>query len=205
MVTDKERILMTILKRLCSTQKLCCRPNGEEKFRDGDSEYVHFGEYDDRRVKKGDLVLGQTGGVSDFTVGFVEEVYSDSHMLIREIGTDRTCNYSNEMFVRIHIENEYIREKDEYQFYLKVLKAFRRGDKYRYRYGGINFLEDGMVEVWIREAFGGLRDSFPFSMKMKWDKRTTIKEILQNMIDVGYGVRDFSDSSQKYETARIDT
>ena len=197
-MNDRERILMTILRKLRFTQILCLHGWNEEKFKDGEDEYVHFGGYDDRPIKKGDLVIADTSRISDWTIGWVEDVYSDSHMLIREIGTNRLCNYSNEGFHRIVIDHSLIREGEKYKFQCKVLKAFKRGSAYKYRYGGIEFLDDNTVRVFIREAFGGITyKSIPFSFDMQWSKRTTIKEILEEMIENGYGNREFERTEVK--------
>ena len=198
-MNDRERILMTILRKMKFTQMLCLHGWKEEQFKNtlrfehGDNdEYVHFGGYDDRRIRKGDLVLADSARISDWTVGWVEEVYSDEHMLIREIGTKRLCNYSNEGFTRIVIDHSLIREGAEYKLQQKILKAFYRGNKYNYRYGGIEFLEGRTVRIFIREAFGGIiHESVPFSFDMHWTKKTTIKEILERMIENGYGTREF--------------
>lgn len=195
-MNDKERILMAILDRLSITQTLCLHGSAEAQFtgRDG-HEYVHFGGYDDRNVQAGDLVLAMTGGLSDWKVGWVHEVIDGSTCIIREIGSNRLCNYGNERFVRIvGMDSSLLLEMDEYDFDQKVRKAFRRGDEYVYRYGGVEFREGGVAVIWIREVFGGLdlkKTSQPFSVEIKWDKKTSIKAILDAMRAGGYGTREF--------------
>ena len=192
-MNDKERILMTIIDRLYSTQVLALNGIRESMFVDEimGHDYVHFGAYDDRKVKPGDLVLAQTGRVDDFKIGWVESTVTHDTCIIREIGSDRLCRYSNESFIRIvGLHDELLLEGDQYQFKLKVLKAFSRGEhSYIYRYGGIEFPEPRKARFWIRCIFGGVPPGSkkPFPVEMKWNKRTTIKSILQNMIDAGYG------------------
>ena len=195
-MNDKERILMEVLNRLSLTQTLCLRGDTETKFKNPSDgyEYVHFGAYDDRPVKKGDLVLACTGNVSDWKVGWVHEVVSRDTCVIREIGSNRLCNYSNERFTRIvGMPEESIYEGDEYIFQQKVMRAFGKGDEYFYRYGGVDFLENRTARIWIREVFGGMihGGSVPFSCDMKWDKRTSVKKILETMRENGYGTRKF--------------
>lgn len=191
-MTDKERILMTILNRMHYTQILCLFGIREAQFADGDNQYVHFGGYDDRPVQPGDLVLCNTTGIHDWKIGWVHEISGDIHT-IREIGSDRLCNISNETFTRIAgLDPSDVLEGDEYSFREKVIKAFRRGDEYMYRFGGVDFLPDKVARVWVREAHGGFgRPSKPFSFEMRWNKKTTIAGILRAMIENGYGTRKF--------------
>jgi len=161
---------------------------GKHKYRD-----VHFGCYDDRPLQPGDLVLAQTGPVDDFKVAWVYQVVSESNCILREIGSSHLCNYSNETFKRIvGMDKELLLEGDRYLFRVKVLKAFKRGGDYSYRYGDVEFHNERIVEIWIRESFGGWDgESIPFSFKMKWNKKTSIKKILETMIENGYGTRKF--------------
>lgn len=194
-MNDKERILTTILDQFYYTQTLCFHSPKENDFiKSGGDTYVHFGAYDDRKIKVGDLVMGKTGKVHDFKIGFVHEILSKFEMVIREIGSNKLCNYSNESFTRIvGLKPSDLYEKGQYGFYQKVLKAFTRGNEYSYRYGGLEFLGDNIAKIWIREAFGGFGEckSCPFSFKIEWNKRTTIKEILNLMIENGYGTKKF--------------
>lgn len=85
-------------------------------------------------------------------------------------------------------------EGDEYIFDKKVERAFHKGGEYVYRYGGVDFLENQTVRIWIREVFGGMfhgKESKPFSFEMKWNKRTSVKKILESMRENGYGTRNF--------------
>jgi hypothetical protein len=190
-MNDKERILMLILERLYSTQVLCLRAYDEIKFRDG--EYVHFGGYDDRPIQRGDLVMAQTGSISDWKIAWVHTVVTNDTCILREIGSNRLCNYGNGRFVRIAgMHESLLLEGDKYLFKQKIIRAFQRGDEYIYRFGGVDFLDDGSAKIWIREMFGGLKDkSEPFSFEMKWNKNTSIKKILETMIENGYGTRKF--------------
>lgn len=195
-MNDKERILMLILDRMSMTQLLCLRGNMEKQFSrdDGRQDYVHFGCYDDRPIQKGDLVLAATGFVSDFKIGFVHQVITEDQCVIREIGTDRICNYGNERFIRIvGMEESSLFEKDQYIFEQKVIAAFRRGGEYVYRFGGVVFKEGNIVEIWVREVFGGMMGhrSKPFAITMQWNKRTSIKKILEHMRLNGYGTKEF--------------
>jgi hypothetical protein len=51
-------------------------------------------------INVGDLVLAVTSGIHEFSIGYVIEKITESDMVIREIGSDKTCKISNEMFYR---------------------------------------------------------------------------------------------------------
>lgn len=200
-LTDKERILMTVVDRLSRTQILC-HTNGFDKefYRDSITGqlYVHFAYY--RSPVKGDLVLGKTGimrGAHRWLIGFYVEPLSGGvgGALIREIGSQATCRYSNEEFVAIEgLSKTELLEGEQFQFYHRVLAAFQRGDEYFYRFGGLDF-EGGDAVVWVREVFnGGLsgkEGSKPFSVRMTWNKRTSVKRILEMLKAGGYGTHKF--------------
>lgn len=200
-LSDRERILTTVIQELSTAAILCPRGNGYDeaswKGRSGnDGMYVHFAHY--RKPIAGDLVIGDTGSISQWKIGFYVEPLNDSlgGAVIREIGSQRLCNYSNEEFTPIvGLSKTDLLEGDRYQVYLKVLKAFGKGAEYMYRFGGVD-IEDAKMTIWIREAFGGRssskdRGSKPFSVEMPWDKKTTVKAILAAMRAAGYGTRQF--------------
>jgi hypothetical protein len=198
-VNDKERILMNIINRLYSTMVLAPNPKGFsrkdfiDRWSSGEHLYVHIARYQD--PKPGDLVLCKTMNVNDWKIGWYVQCVGYSEAMIREIGTQRICHVSNEDFAPIvGMPYDEILEGDEYVFYRKVLKAFYRGYEFNYRFGGVTF--DGRdATIWVREAFGGLGDlhhqSKPFPVPIHWNKKTTIKSILQTMRDHGYGTRKF--------------
>jgi hypothetical protein len=206
-MNDKERILIAILERLCLTQFLALRGDEEAKFRDNvdGHEYVHFGAYDDRPIQKGDLVIAQTGPIDDFKIAWVHQVLESDTCLLREIGSNRLCTWSNERFTRIAgMPDMLMLEGEQYIFQQKVFKAFRKGDEYWYRFGGVDFLDGNIARIWIREAFGGLgKPSKPFSCEMTWNKRTSVKKILETMRESGYGTKKFEPVEQaEVEEAR---
>jgi hypothetical protein len=190
-MTDKERILIKIIKNLYSTfiSKMHVTGWGSANYED----HVHFAPWDKENIKKGALVLCYTSGVHDYSIGILKEKIGYSRALIREIGTNRICDIDNESFIPIkNMQEIELLEKDKYIIYCKILKAFNRGDEYWYRFGGVKFCGKNIVEIIIRERFGGLLNpSKPFNFKMKYNKKTTIKSILENMYDNGYGKRDF--------------
>lgn len=202
-LTDRERILMLVIRGLETAAILCRRGDtyDEESWKRGpdwDGPYVHFVGY--RKAVKGDLVMGKTGmrhGPHPYSIGFYVEPLIGGYggyggAVIREIGSPRLCNYSNEDFTPIvGLTKTELLEGTHYQVYLKVLRAFGKGGEYNYRFGGVDITDEELT-IWVREAFGGIsRPSKPFAVKLKWTKRTTVKAILAAMREQGYGTRQF--------------
>jgi len=123
---DKSRILMEIIRGLYST--LLFKVRDHNYYNEGlKREYVHF-DYSNNNIQKGDLVMGTSIMPHDYFIGWVEEVLSYGHCMIRELGSNRVCDYSNEGFVKIvGLRPEQLWEQEHREFYQKVLKAFRRG------------------------------------------------------------------------------
>jgi hypothetical protein len=194
-LSDRERILMRIIEQLSSTQLMRSRNRSWSSVDYADTSgghYVHFAYWDD--PKPGDLVLAKTGPLSPWKIGFYVEPLSGDFggAVIREIGSERLCNYTNESFVPIvGLSTIDLLESEQRQFYYKVLKAFHRGDEYLYRFGGIRF-KDNVATVTIRERWGGLgADSVPFTVDIEMRKRMAIKAILAKLREGGYGTKSF--------------
>lgn len=210
-LTDRERILTEVIRGLASTQ--CLRPraagqwSSEPYKRDyGDNSYhVHFAPWLEKELKKGDLVIGKTGGIHEYTIGFyVAPLSSDlGGAVIREIGSERLCDYTNEMFEPIvGLTPIQLLEGERYQVYQKVLKAFRKGSEWSYRFSSVDFHDDSTLTIWVREAFGGRLghknvNSLPFAVKIPWSKKTNVKAILTAMREQGYGTRKFEYSAEQ--------
>lgn len=95
-MTDKERILMTIITRII--------PGLLYGSFDKKEEYVKSYMLNPSGICKGDLVFANTTlHINDFVIGFVDHVESDC-VVIREIGSNRLCNYHNESFSVINKE-----------------------------------------------------------------------------------------------------
>lgn len=187
-ITDRERILLAIIWHLSHTQTTLNRSRSSAAFGD----HVHFAPWDEPRP--GDLVLASCGRFHEYTIGYYVEPLPGPFggAVIREIGTGNLCDYSNESFKPIrNLPPLVLLEGAERAFYNKVLAAFRSGDEYCYRFGGIKF-DGSRVEITIREAFGGMGGrSTPFSFCMDWNQRTSVKAILSAMRLAGYGTRSF--------------
>ncbi len=205
-LTDRERILSIVINRLMSSQLLnrSGDVHNEASWRDhhGDMTYAHFAYY--RKPVKGDLVIGRTGwigGPHEYSVGFYDSALSDG-AVIREIGSERLCNYTNEEFTVIAgIHPSQLLEGDQYRFSQKAQVAFWKADEYSYRFGGIEFLGKWRAKVWVREAFGGaFGESVPFAVEMDFNRKTSVKNIVALMRAGGLGTKSFRPG--KVETKR---
>lgn len=194
-LTDRERILTTVIREMHATMMLCPEGNmhREGSYTRGDwRTFVHFAHY--REPVKGDLVMGNTGRIDQWKIAFYEAKGDPSIAahVVRDIDTGQLCDYANESFVPIVGLNPIdLLVGDERDFYEKVLAAFARGDEHQYRYGGVR-IEGRRATITVRERFGGFgQPSMPFDISMEWTPKTTIKAILQAMRDSGYGTKSF--------------
>lgn len=166
-VTDKERILMCIVTKIIPG--LMCSP-----FEKRD-EYAKSFMMNPLNLQKGDLVFANTTfEMNDFIVGFVDHVERD-YVVIREIGSNRLCNYGNEAFTRINAEKlgYEILEGVQYKTYKKVYKAFEAYTQYYTRFRSIAF-DGNMCTVEARKAF---KNEKMFKVTFAYNAKTTIKEI----------------------------
>jgi hypothetical protein len=166
---DKERILMIIITRIIPALTYCCNTYKEKE------DYVKSFMFTKNELENGDLVFASTSiEPNDFMVGFIEEIKSDC-TVIREIGSNRLCNYSNESFTRINKDKlgYEILEGIQYKTYQKVLKAFSKYTKYGTRFKSISF-NDNVCTVQSRSIFS---NDVGFEIAFNYDSKTTIKQI----------------------------
>lgn len=172
-MSDKERILLCLLNRIYS------------KALFGSTTTLH--EWMDMQpslsaaknpLQPGDLVSAMTTiSPNEWMVGFVHEVKEDC-VVIREIGSDRLCNYSNEVFLRIDkkILGYEILEGVQYQIYKKVTKAFAESDfSYTFRFKDISF-QPNTCKVEGRRSF---ESETAFGVMFCYDSETTIESIVE--------------------------
>lgn len=171
-MTDKERILLWLLHRIyCSA---LYSPNKLREWRD-----MQPGLITDRNpIAPGDLVTGLTTMTpNEFLVGYVHEVKPHC-VVIREIGSNRLCEYGNESFLRIDKDllGYEILEGIEYQTYQKVLKAFSKAKShYSIRFCSIAF-DGNLCKVEGRKVFS---DEIVISFSFAHNAKTTISSIVE--------------------------
>lgn len=171
---DKERILMVVITRIIPGLVYLCN-NYKQK-----EEYVKSYMLNPTELEKGDLVYANSSIYpNDFCVGFVDTVHSD-RVVIREIGSQRLCNYYNETFTKISKEKlgYEILEGTQYKTYQKVMKAFE-STKYYTRFKSISFADRECV-VQAREAY---KDETIFEISFNYNSKTSIKTIAALLVE----------------------
>jgi len=204
-VNDRERILVNIcaalahelsnLQSLPEVQRYMANPHSLSRVR------CDWSSFNRKPFEKGDLVACFTSyGMQQnpHLVSFVEGPHPNdsSGLALRAIGTNDICNYGNESFIRISgIPERLLWEGSKHEFAQKLSKAFRNLDDYGHRFRGLEFREDGIASVFVGEVFGGslskTGQTKPYEIKIKFTKRTTIKNIISQMKEQGFGTRKF--------------
>lgn len=166
-MTDKERILMDVITRIIPG---LLYGNFDEK-----EKYVKSHMLNRSGLSKGDLVFANTSiSINDFIVGFVDRL-EENCVVIREIGSNRMCNYYNETFSVINKDKlgYEILEGNQYKIYQKVLKAFGKYTEYYTRFKSISFKKDICI-VQAREAY---KNDLLFEISFPFNSKTTISSI----------------------------
>jgi len=190
-MTDKERVLAHVIRGLYSTCLKYCPWQGEY-------DSPHFAPWiRGDNLKPGMLVLGQTGNMDKWLIAYLVRPLVEESLggwLLKEIGSNKMCRMTNEGFIPIlGVQPRYLYEQGQQSFYQKVLKAFKRGGEYMYRFGGLSFISEKKAKISIRQIFNGgpIGGTQPFSFEIEFDSKTSIKKILAQMKTRGYGTREF--------------
>jgi hypothetical protein len=163
----------------------------------------------EKPFKKGALVVCNTStGRHDnnpFLISFVEQngcKHDKDGLLLRMIGDTNTCDYLNENFIEIiGIPERMLWEGDQWAFNEKLQKALAKLDTYIHRFRGVKFVESGQADVYFGEMFGGLgKRTKPYSIRVSFDKKTTIKNIISQLKAGGFGTRQFEPDDGKDES-----
>ena len=172
-MSDKERILMTIINRFIPYLSISY---------DSTEPLAESSIFNTTKLKNGDLVVAQTAiHINPFCVGYVEDVNEkDGYVLIREIGSTKLCKYYNESFICLNKDKlgYEILEGTQYITYQKVLKAFDYTGYY-VRFMSISF-DKNICTVKAREAY---ENDEIFSISFKYNSKTSIKSIADMLID----------------------
>lgn len=172
-MTDKERILSAIITRIIPG---LLYDSATEK-----SKYVKCYMLNCSDLRKGDLVFANTSiEINDFIVGFVDHIEDDC-VVIREIGSNRLCNYYNESFSVINKEKlgYEILEGIQYEIYQKVRKAFVKYTLYCTRFKSISFKGNTCI-VQARKVF---ENDLLFEVSFSFNSKTTIHSIGKLLIE----------------------
>jgi hypothetical protein len=163
---DKIRILTTIIRQMTSGFVMAGFPKPQH------GAWIESTGWKGEHLKVGDLVVCNTSGLHDWTIGFVHEIKNDPQwgltLVLREIGSNRLCNVGNESFFVIKglSENE-LWEGQKYKFAKQISKVFcQYGDGDRL-FSRIEFIDDEFANVYIRAYFGGTQGSGAERMRME--------------------------------------
>lgn len=164
---DKERILMVLIAKILPQ----ITQYGVKK-----EDYFKPFIMDTKQLHVGDLVSATTSIITPnaYMIGYVHEIKNDC-IVIREIGSNKLCNYYNEIFSIINkdILGYEILEGLQYKIYQKVLKAFTRYTACTTKFRSIEFSDD-ICTVTSREIF---KDDKCGEVSFKYDKHTKISDI----------------------------
>lgn len=182
-MTDKERILTLLVKHIYMDALYA--PEKVRYWREQQPPFMSINV--GRKLEEGDLVIAFTTiEPNDFMVGFVHTPPDENGtVVIREIGSDRLCNYGNETFMWVDKEmlGEEILEGLQYETMRKVRKAFAKAAyPYTLRYAGVTFT-DHFCLAKGREVFS---DKILVSFSFPYNSKTSIKSIVKR-INEEYG------------------
>jgi len=165
-MTDKERILMKIVSMTAYQTTPDALP---------DKEFVHWEFiHTDTELKKGDIVCGMTNPNHNFGVAFFEARTGYSDFVVKEIGSEKLCNYTNEQF--LVLRNFYDMYKlcgIEYTTMLKIRKALYDIDLLRFV--RVDF-EPNKLKITLRKKWTSDTISFCFEYSCPMSK-ITIKSL----------------------------
>lgn len=200
-MTDRERILTLVIREMYRTS--ICSRTGPARYTKGTGpvrcdqdvvDGVHFAP--GGQTVPGDLVVASSSLTQNrWSIGFYVKRVGGINV-IREIGSDKLCDYSNETFVPIRgLRNWDILDGDRREFYLKVLAASRKGGDPDYRFRDIKFSEEfNKVDIMRTFRLRFEEKHQVLRAQMVWNKKTTIKAILEALVAAGYGKLKHEDS-----------
>lgn len=211
-MTDRERILVNIAAELAHEVEYYQRlPAVQEHERQWPTSArtirTEWGMMRRPKYQKGDLVVCFTSTgrrENPWLISFVEAdgCKDDPRgLLLRAIGTDKLCDYSNESFIRITgIPARLLWEGDQYQFSLKLHRALTKLDNYQHVFRGLEFLEPNLALVYIGQRWGGLGNpTKPYTIEIPFSKRMSIKAIIAHLEKNGFGTREFELDDGTYQ------
>jgi len=204
---EKSDILMFILDRihLASTLHHRREPNGARVDFNGDLVAQFVAEHV-KKPEPGDVVLCSTSMVSPWKISYLVQRTGHDSALLREIGSERLCNMGNERFeTLVGIPSVLLLDGLRRKIFKWISeKAFNekyngKADYCRFRCGGVEIVDDDVFRVWIRPSLLGTCPMDvngkklyrqPFSVDISFDKKTRLKDIVQQLIDGRMG-KDF--------------
>ena len=201
-IDDRSEVLMNIITRLVFTLSLGHR-NSKGVWVDGrgDPEAQFVGSYL-VKPKPGDLVMCDTGSVGPWKFAYFVEDCVDYYML-REIGSDKLCRISNEsLSTLVGISQNMLLDGLRKKIYRWAThEAFwtrynKKADHYHSRCGGVEFIEDNVIRIWIRAHIfsdekktedGTMLYAQPWYTDIPFDRKTRLKDLVEALLAAGFG------------------
>lgn len=174
-MSDKERILSALVRRIYIDAMY--GDNSAKKWREIQPSLFYTSN--ETPLLPGDLVIASTTVTpNEFSVGFVDEVIDNTTTVIREIGTDRLCKYSNEQFLRIDtsIIGYEILEGIQYELYKKAREAFSY--TVLHRFCNISFTEN----VCILSGRKMFETQPSITVQFEYDINTSVEYIAELLV-----------------------
>lgn len=211
-MTDRERILVNIAAELAHEveyyQRMLCVRQHERQWSDSARRIRTNWDCIGRpKYEKGDLVVCFTSTGRQQNPWLISFVEADGckddprGLLLRAIGTDKLCDYSNESFIRITgIPARLLWEGDQYQFSVKLNRALRKIDEYMHVFRGLEFPEPNRAVVYIGQRWGGMNNpTKPYTIEIPFTKRTSVKAVIEALENNGFGTREFEPDDGNYQ------
>lgn len=173
-MNDKERII-TLIAATTAYSTTEHRIFDENTIR---WEHIH----QDTELKKGDIVCGMTNPNHEFGISFFIKRTGYSDFLVQEIGSDKTCNYTNEMFLVLrNFPDMYKLCGNEHKTMLKIRKALY--DVYTWKFVRVDF-EPKKLKITLREKWTDNTFSFDFHYDCSLSRVTlkSLKVAIENEI-----------------------
>jgi hypothetical protein len=184
---DRTRLLMRLVRDLFYTHLLSWD-------KEGVGDRVHFEPLGRHNLPRaGDLVLGRSRPLNDWTVAVVHEVLAHDRLVLRAFGSQDLLTVAGEDFVRIiGLRREDLYEGERYVFYERLLQALKAVWAPQHRYHCHRF-EGHEVVVTVMPRYGR-PDAVPvpFEVRMPWETGGTalpLAEIKKRLVDGGLGTR----------------
>jgi hypothetical protein len=200
-LTDRERILTNLVRRLCDTV------NSVAHYVDRSSEFPNdiypLTDSFNREIKVGDVVVAWSSGIHPFTVAeVVSTKVNDSYggYRAKDLVTGLECDIVNDHGIilknfRKQMRHELLVGKERI-FYKKVLKAMSEIDDW-HRFADIEF-QGKVCKITVREKYGGsdAEPSVPYEVSLKWNARMSVKKLIEELEKQGVGKREFEKEKQ---------
>ena len=226
-MTDKERILLNIIEQMNFTMSLGRKDPVTGIWTDYrgdlDAQFVSATYGKDHLLTPGALVFCSTSRPFPWKIARYVSTVKDkhgniSHYVLRELGSDRLCNMSNEsLSVLVGVPEQFLYEGHQKKVFDWCHKAIFDDDSIEgadgavCRCGGVEFVKidgkDEFVRIWIRPHIFGVKRwvkdpdgngitghqeyQMPYPVEFPFRKNLRYKDIISALVKAGFPKREF--------------